>query len=84
MPSSFYSLGTKYKQIEIDIESQLEIEQNLGEDDLSDIERSSAVFKPKAWLLSLLGDQLITKEIVAVVELLKNSFDAGTQTSLLG
>lgn len=43
---------------------------------MKDTERGSAVFKPKARLLSLLGDQLITNEIVAVVELIKNSFDA--------
>jgi signal transduction histidine kinase len=43
---------------------------------LSDTERGSAVFKPRARLLSLLGDQLITSEVVAVVELIKNSFDA--------
>lgn len=43
---------------------------------MSELERGSAVFKPKARLLSLLGDQLITSDIVAVVELIKNSFDA--------
>lgn len=43
---------------------------------MSDVERGSSVFKPRARLLSLLGDQLITSEVVAVVELIKNSFDA--------
>ena len=34
------------------------------------------VFKPKARLLVLLGEQLIANEIIAVVELIKNSYDA--------
>lgn len=33
-------------------------------------------FNPKARLLTLLGEQLITSEIIAVVELAKNSYDA--------
>jgi signal transduction histidine kinase len=43
---------------------------------MGELERGSSVFKPKARLLSLLGDQLITNDVVAVVELIKNSFDA--------
>lgn len=33
-------------------------------------------FKPRARLLVLLGEQLITNEIIAVVELVKNAYDA--------
>ena len=40
------------------------------------IEKGSSVFKPRARLLSLLGEQLITNEVIAVVELVKNAFDA--------
>lgn len=43
---------------------------------MSDINRGSAVFKPRARLLSLLGEQLITNEVIAVVELVKNAWDA--------
>lgn len=43
---------------------------------MSDNERGSAVFKPRARLLSLLGEQLITSEVIAVVELVKNAYDA--------
>lgn len=35
-----------------------------------------AVFRTKARLLSVLGDQLIRDEVVAIVELVKNSYDA--------
>lgn len=38
--------------------------------------KGSSVFKPRARLLSLLGEQLITNEVIAVVELVKNAFDA--------
>jgi len=40
------------------------------------MEKGSAVFKPRARLLSLLGEQLITDEVIAVVELVKNAYDA--------
>jgi len=33
-------------------------------------------FRPKARLLSLLGHQLITDEVIALIELVKNSYDA--------
>ena len=38
--------------------------------------KGSAPFRPKARLLVLLGEQLITNEVVAVTELVKNAFDA--------
>lgn len=40
------------------------------------IEQNSMPFKPYARLMNILGDQLITDKIVAVMELLKNSYDA--------
>lgn len=43
---------------------------------MSILERGTAVFKPRARLLSLLGEQLITNEVIAVVELVKNAYDA--------
>ena len=48
----------------------------MGETHLADIQKGSSVFKPRARLLSLLGEQLITNEVIAVVELVKNAFDA--------
>jgi len=41
-----------------------------------DKQEGSSVFKPRARLLALLGEQLITSEVIAVVELVKNAFDA--------
>lgn len=38
--------------------------------------KSKSVFKPRARLLLQLGDQLIKNENVAVLELIKNSYDA--------
>lgn len=40
------------------------------------IEQNSLPFKPYARLMNILGDQLITNKIVAVIEILKNSYDA--------
>lgn len=40
------------------------------------IENNSMPFKPYARLMNILGDQLITDKIVAVIELLKNCYDA--------
>jgi len=37
---------------------------------------SNPVFKPRARLLLQLGDQLIKNENIAVLELIKNSYDA--------
>jgi len=38
--------------------------------------QSKSIFKPRARLLLQLGDQLIKNENVAVLELVKNSYDA--------
>lgn len=40
------------------------------------IEQNSMPFKPYARLMNILGDQLITNKIVAVIEILKNCYDA--------
>lgn len=40
------------------------------------IQQDSQPFKPYARLMNILGDQLITDKIVAVIELLKNCYDA--------
>ena len=40
-----------------------------------------AKFKPRARLLIQLGDQLIKNESIALVELVKNSYDADANTS---
>jgi len=38
--------------------------------------QGSAAFQPKARIIKLLGDELITNEVIAMVELVKNSYDA--------
>lgn len=38
--------------------------------------KGESPFRPRARLLVLLGEQLITNEVIAVVELVKNSYDA--------
>lgn len=43
---------------------------------MSIIAQNSMPFKPYARLMNILGDQLITDKIVAVIELLKNCYDA--------
>ena len=40
------------------------------------IEQNSMPFKPYARLMNILGDQLITDKKVAVIEIIKNSYDA--------
>ena len=40
---------------------------------------SKSVFKPRARLLLQLGDQLIKNENIAVLELVKNSYDADSR-----
>lgn len=51
---------------------------------MSEVQRGSAPFKPRARLLVLLGEQLITNEIIAIVELVKNSYDAdATQVDVI-
>ena len=39
-------------------------------------DKGSASFKPRARILKILGEQLITNEVIALVELVKNSYDA--------
>jgi len=41
-----------------------------------EIKSGTGYFKPRARLIVLLGEQLITNEIIAVVELVKNAYDA--------
>ena len=51
---------------------------------MSKIQKGTAPFKPRARLLVLLGEQLITNEIIAIVELVKNSYDAdATQVDVI-
>ncbi|MCD8291517.1 MAG: ATP-binding protein [Prevotella sp.] len=45
------------------------------------IEQNSAPFRPYARLMNLLGDQLITDKIIAVIELLKNCYDADSPSA---
>lgn len=45
------------------------------------IEKNSLPFKPYARLMNILGDQLITDKIVAVIEILKNSYDADSSSA---
>ena len=40
------------------------------------IEQDSAPYRPYARLMNILGDQLITEKKVAVIEIIKNSYDA--------
>lgn len=44
--------------------------------DKTPIQNGSIAFRPRARLIRLLGDELISDEIVALVELVKNSYDA--------
>jgi len=43
---------------------------------LDDSSEEQAIFKPRARLLIQLGDQLIKNESIALIELVKNSYDA--------
>lgn len=43
---------------------------------MSIIEQNSMPFKPYARLMNIIGDQLITDKKVAVIEIIKNSYDA--------
>ncbi len=45
------------------------------------IEQNSMPFKPYARLMNILGDQLITDKIVAVMEILKNCYDADSPSA---
>ena len=40
------------------------------------INKGSFVFKPKARIIKTIGEELISNDNVAVVELVKNSYDA--------
>jgi len=40
------------------------------------MQRGTAPFQPKARIIKLLGEELITNEVIAIVELVKNSYDA--------
>ncbi len=44
---------------------------------------TDAVFRPRARLLSILGDQLIRDEVVAITELVKNCYDADSKVALV-
>lgn len=43
---------------------------------MSAIKKGVAVFEPRARVIKLLGEELITNEIIAIVELVKNAYDA--------
>jgi signal transduction histidine kinase len=43
------------------------------------LEKGTFKFRPKARLLNLLGFELITDEVIAAIELVKNSYDADAQ-----
>lgn len=45
------------------------------------IKQNSMPFKPYARLMNILGDQLITDKIVAVIEVLKNCYDADSPSA---
>lgn len=45
------------------------------------IKQDSMPFKPYARLMNILGDQLITDKIVAVIEILKNCYDADSPSA---
>lgn len=40
------------------------------------IQKGSTTFQPRARIIKLLGEELITNEVIAIVELVKNSYDA--------
>lgn len=56
---------------------------SYGETQLTEAKKGTSIFRPRARLLSLLGEQLITNEVIAVVELIKNAFDADATTVTL-
>ena len=43
------------------------------------IENGSAPFEPYARLMNIIGDQLITDKKVAIIEIIKNSYDADAE-----
>src|SRR5688572_26646344 len=46
--------------------------------------RGTATFRPRARLIRLLGNELISDEVMAVVELVKNGYDADARTVTVG
>ena len=44
------------------------------------IKKDSKPFKPYARLMNIIGDQLITDKKVAVIEIIKNSYDADAKS----
>lgn len=46
--------------------------------------RGSAPFRPRARLMHLLGDELISDEVMAVIELVKNAYDADARKVTVG
>jgi signal transduction histidine kinase len=56
-----------------------------GDDVMTDgTERSGSVqFRPRARLIQLLGEELISNEVVAVIELVKNAYDADASSVLI-
>lgn len=47
------------------------------------VKRGEQAFRPRARLLVLLGEQLITNEIIATVELVKNAYDADATRAII-
>lgn len=47
------------------------------------IEQNSMPFRPYARLMNVIGDQLITSKIVAVIEIIKNSYDADASSVIV-
>jgi signal transduction histidine kinase len=47
------------------------------------IQVTELVFKPRARLLSQLGDQLIRNESIALIELIKNCYDADAESAII-
>ncbi|MCC6960302.1 MAG: ATP-binding protein, partial [Dehalococcoidia bacterium] len=51
---------------------------------LTRLTSGTAPFRPRARLIRLLGDELISDEVMAVVELVKNAYDADAREVLVG
>jgi signal transduction histidine kinase len=51
---------------------------------VSNLTSGTASFRPKARLIRLLGDELISDEIMAIVELVKNAYDADAKQVSVG
>src|SRR5262245_40155101 len=57
--------------------------QNDSEQSLSTIRRGVAPFRPQARLIRLLGEELISDETMAILELVKNAYDADARRVLI-